>query len=228
MEEHFQSAYTLTADTTYTVNGSTYTTNENGCISKFTGKPTLDSAPRSASSQRNLAGKETGDHASHLVAASNGGSGKVDNMVPMDGKVNTRDYRGFERQNNDLLRDGKEVTLHGELAYHDQSNRPDAIMVTRETVDPVTNQTDIEHFSWTNTDMAQYENNHDWVALADEFENPGAVIVDDQGNIVSGPEESFDADMAGAAAGNAPDDSLADNDHSMDGQDNGNDNDQSM
>lgn len=213
-QDHFSSTYSLKSDTTYEVNGTTYTTNENGNISKFHGPVTDQSAPRSSSHQRNLSGKLPGDHASHLIAASNGGSGKVDNMVPMDGKVNTRDYRAMERENNDLIGEGKQVTLSGELFYSNGSSRPDAIMVTRDTVDPATGKEDTEHMSWTNWDMSEFEDSGHWASLADEYDNPGAVTVDDQGNVLTDAESAFHDDMAAASDGTL-------GDEADDGQDTG-------
>lgn len=220
MEDHFKSAYSLKENISYEKNGTTYTTNENGNIAKFSGQPTLESAPRSPSSQRNLDGKTPGYHAGHLVASSNGGSGKVDNLVPMDGKVNTRDYRAMERENNDLLKDGKTVTLHGELSYSNGSSCPDAIMVTRETTDPGTGKVDTEHMSWTNTDMAEFENSGEWASLADEYDNPGAVIADDQGNVLTDAQSSFNDDVA-AAAQDTLGDEADDGQSAEDGQDPG-------
>ena len=198
--DHFASTYTLKPNTTYTVNNATYTTDQNGNITKFNGPSTDQSAPRSPSHQQNLPGKEPGDHASHLIAASNGGSGKV------DGKVNTRDYRAMERENNDLIRDGKQVTLSGELTYSDGSNRPNAIMVDRTTIDPATGKEDVEHMSWTNTDMSQFENDGTWAGLAEEYDNSGATIVDDQSNVVSSAQDDFHNDMVAAADGTLSED----------------------
>lgn len=171
---HFSGAYTLVSNNTYTVNGTTYQTDAKGRISSFSGKTAADSAPRSPSSQRNLPGKQPGEDAGHLMASSQGGSGKADNLVRMNHQVNVRDYRAMERENDAFMKEGKEVTLHGSVTYPGESNWPDSFMVTREVTDPATGATDVEHYSWTNTDMAQFEGEEDWISLADEFPNPGA------------------------------------------------------
>lgn len=171
---HFSGAYTLVSDNTYTVNNTTYRTDANGRISAFDGKLSADPAPRSFSSQRNLPGKQPGEDAGHLIPASRGGSGKVDNLVRMDHQVNVRDYRAMERENDALMKEGKEVTLHGVATYPGESNWPDCFMVTREVTDPATGKSYEEHFSWTNVDMAQFDNEESWASLADGYPNPGA------------------------------------------------------
>lgn len=171
---HFSGAYTLVPNNTYTVNGTTYHTDANGRISNFDGKLSADAAPRSPSAQRNLPGKQPGEDAGHLIPASRGGSGKVDNLVRMDHQVNVRDYRAMERENDALMKEGKEVTLHGTATYPGESNWPDCFMITREVSDPTTGQSYEDYFSWTNIDMAQFDNDESWVSLADEYPNPSA------------------------------------------------------
>lgn len=186
MNNHFASTYSLKADNTYTVNGTTYTTDSQGRISEFHGNLSNVSAARAPNHQANLEGKQSGEHAGHLIAASQGGSGKVDNMVRMDAKVNTRDYRGFERSNDKLLDNNKDVHLDGYLANpKGEGNRPDAIMVTRTATDPNTGKSEVDHFSWTNYDMTEFDNDFSWVDIAQGYDNPGAIAVDENGNILS-------------------------------------------
>lgn len=197
---HFSGAYTLVPDNTYTVNSTTYRTDANGRISAFDGKLSADPAPRSLSSQRNLPGKQPGEDAGHLIPASRGGSGKVDNLVRMDHQVNVRDYRGMERENDALMKEGKEVTLHGVATYPGESNWPDCFMVSREVADPATGKSYEEHFSWTNVDMAQFDNEESWVSLADEYPNPGAEQESAYYTALEGSGEGFGLAAEGAAA----------------------------
>lgn len=183
---HFSGTYTLVPNNTYTVNGTTYHTDAKGRISTFDGKLSNNSAPRSLSAQRNLPGKQPGEDAGHLMPASRGGSGKVDNLVRMDHQVNVRDYRAMEKENDAFMKEGKEVTLHGSITYPEDGNWPDCFMITREVTDPVTGITDVEHFSWTNIDMAQFDDNEDRISLADGFPNPG-----------SEQEDTYYAELAG-------------------------------
>ena len=159
--DHFQGTYTLKPNQTYTANGATYHTDGNGAIQSWSATLSgpQQAAPRSPSHQKHLPGKLPGDHAGHYLAASNGGSGLADNMGAMDAKVNTRDYRAFERGNQQLLGDGYTLRLDGSNHMGSSPLRPDGIMVTRSVYDSDGNLRDREHFSWTNTDMSQYQNN---------------------------------------------------------------------
>lgn len=184
MENHFSGAYALKTNTDYTTeNGAQYTTNANGQISTFSGDLSQDKAARSPSHQQRLSGKEMGEDASHLIASSQGGSGKIDNLVRMDAHVNRTDYRAFERENDGLMQDGKEVHLDGSLV-NNVDGRPDAIMVSRTVTDPATGETRVDHNSWTNVDMRGFDHDDSWVSLADEYPNPGAVTVDETGRVI--------------------------------------------
>lgn len=158
-EDHFQRTYTLKPNQTYTANGATYNTDGSGAIRSWSATLTgpRQAAPRSPSHQKNLPGKLEGDHAGHYLAASEGGSGLADNLTPMDAKVNTRDYRAFERENHKLLEEGYTVRLEGSSHMGSSELRPDGIMVTRSVYDSDGNLVDREHFSWTNTDMSKYQ-----------------------------------------------------------------------
>lgn len=160
-ENHFQGTYTLKPNQTYTANGATYHTDKKGAIQSWSATLTgpRQAAPRSPSHQKNLPGKLEGDHAGHYLAASEGGSGLADNLAPMDAKVNTRDYRAFERENHRLLEEGYTVQLEGSSHMGSSKLRPDGIMVTRNVYDSDGNLMDREHFSWTNTDMSRYQDN---------------------------------------------------------------------
>lgn len=159
--DHFQGTYTLKPNQTYTAHGATYHTDSNGAIRFWSAtlSGSRQAAQRSPSHQRHLPGKLEGDHAGHYLAASEGGSGLADNLAPMDAKVNTRDYRAFERENRKLLEEGYTVQLEGSSHMGSSALRPDGIMVTRNVYDSDGNLQDREHFSWTNTDMSQYQDN---------------------------------------------------------------------
>ena len=75
----------------------------------------------------------------------------------MNAKVNTRDYRAFERENHKLLEEGYTVRLEGSSHMGSSKLRPDGIMVTRSVYDSDGNLGIGEHFSWTNTDMSKYQ-----------------------------------------------------------------------
>ena len=161
--EHFETAYTLKPNQTYEANKTTYHTDEHGHIDQFSGDLSLEAGKRHQADQQHLQGKTETDHAGHLISRETGGSGYVDNLVPMDGKVNTRDYRAFERENRAILENDYDVHLDGDVYYSSEDGRPDAFMVTREIKDKDGNVVDREHLSWTNIDMAQFEDmEEDW------------------------------------------------------------------
>ena len=157
----YRTTYTLNPNNTYRSGKGVYRTNENGAIYSWSAdlSGTGTSSPRNLSHQKNLQGKYEGDHAAHLIAASEGGSGKVENLVPMDAKVNTRDYRAFERENHRLLKEGYQLRLEGENFLASSKDRPEAFMVARSVYDRDGNLIDKEYFSWTNQDMSQFQEN---------------------------------------------------------------------
>ena len=172
--DHFDSRYHLKPDNDYTANGTHYHTDGQGRITQFDGDLQRAPAPRSAADQANLEGKQPGEHAGHYMAASRGGSGRVDNLGRFEEKVNARDYRSFERENDRLVVDkGNQVTLHGSVAYEKEGNRPEAFMVNRDVTDPHTGQTTRDYFGWTNYDMSRFEGDDRWLETADAYPNPG-------------------------------------------------------
>ena len=156
--DHFDGAYSLKKNITYKTSDISYQTNDKGKISHFYGDLSNTSAKRHVADQVHLKGKVDGDHAGHLVASEDGGSGYVDNLVPMDGKVNTRDYRAIERENKAIMNNGYNVSLDGDVYYSSNQDRPDAFMVKRETKNAKGEVIDREYSSWTNDDMSKYDN----------------------------------------------------------------------
>lgn len=199
--------YDPAANHTYIKNGAVYRTDNLSRVTDFHGTPTQAPAPRNKDAQRNLPGKQPGEHASHVLAARHGGTGEPPNLVRMDGKVNSRDYAAWERETDHLLQQGKSVHVDGYLAYGkpepahpDGFNYPQAIMVTRTSSDPSGATPDVEHTSWTNYDMDTFDqmDNTAWLALADGFPNAmqeeKAVTAGETAN----PKESHeDADQDG-------------------------------
>lgn len=165
----------LESNTTYERNGILYQTDEHGRVVFFSGNLQLRAAPRNPSAQHNLSGKLPGEHAGHLIAARHYGTGEPPNLVRMDGKVNTRDYAAWERESDQLLREGKTVHIDGYLNYHEESNRPEAIMTTRTVTDAAGSLLDREHTSWSNYDMSPIDDDETqvWFDLADTYPNPG-------------------------------------------------------
>lgn len=120
----------LLPNTEYTVNGTTYHTDELGRIIDWEGE--LKDTPeneRDKVSQAESGGKDRkeGDDGGHLQGRQNGGSSGNENLVPMRDTVNRGDYLKTENEENQMLKEGKNVTEKGELTYNEDSSRPTKI-----------------------------------------------------------------------------------------------------
>lgn len=167
----------------YELNGNHYFTDHLGRVDWWYGHPIDQKAPRDFKAQRDLENKEPGENAGHIIAARHNGYGAGANLVRQDQAVNQRDYAAFERQTDDLLQEGKDVRLYGSISYIGNSNQPAAQMTTRDTMAPDgIHVTDTEKVNHDNIDKSVFEDqpeNDHWAALAEEYDNPNAVIVDD-------------------------------------------------
>lgn len=125
---------TLLPNNTFEINGYTYTTDDQGRVISVEG--TLKQGDPSA--QRDMDGmpavgkgdQQEGDHRGHLIGHRFDGSGGIENLVPMDGKLNQGDYKKLENTLAKALENGSEVTVKVEPVYEGDSNRPSAIKVT--------------------------------------------------------------------------------------------------
>lgn len=123
----------LLPNTEYEINGVKYQTDENGRIISWDGK--LQDTPengRDNDAQKEAGGsdRQEGDHGSHLVARMNGGAEGNENMVAMRGHINQSDYKRGENEENQMLKDGKEVNESGKVFYDGDSSRPSKIEKT--------------------------------------------------------------------------------------------------
>lgn len=123
----------LLPDTEYEINGVKYQTDENGRIISWDGK--LQDTPengRDNDAQKEAGGsdRQDGDHGGHLVARMNGGAEGNENMVAMRGHINQSDYKRGENEENQMLKDGKEVNESGKVSYDGESSRPSKIEKT--------------------------------------------------------------------------------------------------
>lgn len=157
-------------------NDAEYETDQYGRIRNWSGKTSSEAQPRNLYAQRTLEGKnEEQTDAGHLIASNQGGSGEKYNMVPMNDKVNRRDYRAWERENEALKEEGYDVQLNGSLAYTTgkDTNNPEAIMANRDVYKDG-QYLYTEHFSITNYDLDDLENvgEREAFELASEYDNP--------------------------------------------------------
>lgn len=132
-QEYKDAEGNLLPDTEYEINGVKYQTDENGRIISWDGK--LQDTPengRDNDAQKEAGGsdRQDGDHGGHLVARMNGGAEGNENMVAMRGHINQSDYKRGENEENQMLKDGKEVNESGKVSYDGESSRPSKIEKT--------------------------------------------------------------------------------------------------
>ena len=124
----------LLPNSTYELNGNTYTTDEKGRIVACEATPNrTPENSRDIDAQREVGGEDRrlGDQGGHNVSRDMGGDAGLGNLVPMDSRINQSDYKRME---NDIKNDvdaGKDVSVKTELSYSDDSERPDRIKVTK-------------------------------------------------------------------------------------------------
>lgn len=132
-QEYKDAEGNLLPNTEYEINGVKYQTDENGRIISWDGK--LQDTPengRDNDAQKEAGGsdRQDGDHGGHLVARMNGGAEGNENMVAMRGHINQSDYKRGENEENQMLKDGKEVNESGKVSYDGESSRPSKIEKT--------------------------------------------------------------------------------------------------
>ena len=138
----------------FEVNGTRYTTDERGRITHAEGYLTdTPDNERDNSAQSEAGGKDRkpGDDGGHLRARMNGGSSGNENLVAMRDTINRGDYKQSENEENQMLKEGKQVYEKVDVTYDDDSARPSKIDKTytdgektvKLTVDNVEGSTDL-------------------------------------------------------------------------------------
>ena len=120
----------LKPNTEYEVNGYKYQTDEKGRIIICEGTLKLEDGERNAYDQK-IVGREDKkktDDGGHLVATIFGGSGDIDNLVPMDSNLNRGEWRKLENIWRDALEAEPPQEVHVTImpVYEDDSQRPTA------------------------------------------------------------------------------------------------------
>lgn len=139
--------------------------------------------------QYTLEGKgEYYEDAGHFISSQDGGDAGKINLSAQEKHVNQRDYRAFERENHAMLEQGNYVHLKGKVSYPIGSdiNRPSAYMVERTVKDKEGKVIDHTYVSFTNADMAEFENVGESKAteLMKEFDNPGGTVYDEEHDVL--------------------------------------------
>jgi len=125
--------YKLKPNIKYTTNGYNYSTDNIGRIDNANGKLQLGQGKRNSTHQVKAGGEDRikGDHGGHLIAHVFGGSGLVDNMVPMNGNlVNQGSYRKLEIEWKKAIEEGQEVYVNITPKYKGPSLRPTEFVVS--------------------------------------------------------------------------------------------------
>lgn len=130
-ESHFESTYKLKANEQYEAEGYQYETDKYGRIERCEGSLRLDEGKRYGNHQLASGGKYRleNDEGGHLIGSEFGGSGKVDNIVPMDYDLNHHEYYELEKSWKNELKKGNEVDVNIECKYTGESERPDYLIV---------------------------------------------------------------------------------------------------
>lgn len=123
----------LEPNTTYELNGNTYTTDEQGRIIRCEATPERSPEnPRDVNAQLQAGGEDRhpSDQGGHIVGRDLNGDGGAGNLVAMDSKINQSDYKRMENDIKVALDEGKDVSVTTDISYAGDSKRPDTITVT--------------------------------------------------------------------------------------------------
>lgn len=115
----------------YTINeNNTYKTDEQSRITSYDSKPKYTTeGSRDLTEQKEIGGDErkSDDDGGHLVAKVLGGSEGKENLVPMRRTINRGDYKKMENEIAAACKENKDVSLHGDVEYNGDSQRPSMI-----------------------------------------------------------------------------------------------------
>ncbi len=123
---HFVGEYQLKPSTSYSVNGYTYTTDNQGRITTAGGQLTLNKGTRNIDHQTKAGGSDrlSTDQGGHLIGTRFNGSPLIDNIVAMDGNVNLSAYKKLENEWAKALQSGQNVSVCIEPVYSGTTMRP--------------------------------------------------------------------------------------------------------
>ncbi len=125
----------LEPNTKFERNGYSYETDNNGRVISAEGKLQVkdhkgrSEMPDSRDTVAHGEMKSTDDRG-HLIADRFNGSGELENLVPMEGKINKGDYAKLEDTLAEAVNDGADVRLKVEPVYEDDASRPSEFRVT--------------------------------------------------------------------------------------------------
>lgn len=125
----------LLPDTEFEVNGYKYKTDDKGRTVSAEGKLRMRDPDytRNMEEVRKIDGQKykPGDDQGHLIGHQFEGSDKLENLVPMDAKLNRGDFKKLEMTLADaIVKDGADVRLKVEPVYEGDSTRPTEFKVS--------------------------------------------------------------------------------------------------
>ena len=125
----------LTINSEYEINGYKYKTDQKGRIVSAEGTLHLKNRKGRLPIQDSIedigkGDQKDGDDRGHLIGDQFDGSNGLENMVPQNADINQKDYRYFENELANEVRNKKEVKVSIEPIYKGDSHRPVAIVVT--------------------------------------------------------------------------------------------------
>lgn len=136
-DSHFASTYSLRPNEQYEVNHYSYETDRYGRIKRCEGTLRIEEGKRNTDHQVKAGGEyrlET-DEGGHLIGRRFGGSEKVDNIVPMDWRVNRVEYKELEDDWAQELEKGNRVDVKVRCKYEEDSARPSALIIKYKVTD---------------------------------------------------------------------------------------------
>ncbi len=125
----------------YDSKGYLYITDNHGRITRYAGNLRLEDGVRNRIAQQSVGGayRLSGDDGGHLIGRIFGGSGDIDNLVPMKGTLNRGEYKRLENLWKDALTHGNEVIVDGTCIYNGESTRPVKFIINY-TIDGIKNR----------------------------------------------------------------------------------------
>ncbi len=122
----------LIPNNVYEINGYKYKTDDQGRIASAEGKIKIDPKNRNMEDVRGkgIQDYHENDHEGHLVAHRFGGSDRLENLVPMDSKLNQGDFAKMENTLAEAVKEDADVRLKVEPVYEKDSTRPSEFKVS--------------------------------------------------------------------------------------------------
>lgn len=132
--EKYREGDYLLPNTKFEVKGYQYETDDQGRVISAEGKLRMRDPDyeRDMEDVRKIDNQEykLGDDRGHLIGHQFGGSDRLENLVPMDARLNQGDFVKLENTLADAVKDGADVKLKVEPIYENDSTRPSEFKVS--------------------------------------------------------------------------------------------------